>query len=141
MQTTPHMTQQKIHFSRSHPLFPRKITDNNGFTLIEMVVVMVIVGIIISILVTVLPSLIQSSKIKKTQAILEQADYALQGYSIANYRLPYADSGTDGDEDTGVYVGNLPYRTLGLSSGNDVWGNSIKYGVYEDLTTTSSSTF
>jgi prepilin-type N-terminal cleavage/methylation domain-containing protein len=135
------MTQQKIHFSRSHPLFPRKITDNNGFTLIEMVVVMVIVGIIISILVTVLPSLIQSSKIKKTQALLEKADYALQGYSIANYRLPYADSGTDGDEDTGVYVGNLPYRTLGLSSGNDVWGNSIKYGVCEDLTTTTSSTF
>jgi prepilin-type N-terminal cleavage/methylation domain-containing protein len=119
----------------------RKSMDNKGFTLIEMAIVMVIVGIIISIVASVLPSLIQSAKIKKARAILEKVDYAMQGYSMANDRLPCADSGTDGDEDTGIYVGNLPYRTLGLASGNDVWGERIKYGVYDALTTTSSTTF
>ncbi|MBW2108751.1 MAG: prepilin-type N-terminal cleavage/methylation domain-containing protein, partial [Deltaproteobacteria bacterium] len=110
-----------------------------GFTLIEMAVVVVIAGIIISIVASVLPSLVQSSKVKKARAILENADNALQGYAIANYRLPFADSGTDGEEDTGVYVGNLPYRTLGLLSGTDTWGNNIKYGVYEDLTATTTN--
>lgn len=124
--------------------FPKPLPkgkDNSGFTLIEMAVVIVIVGIIISIVATVLPSLIQSAKVKKAQAIMEKTDYALQGYSIANNRLPYADSDNDGDEDNGVYVGNLPYRTLGLSSGTDAWGNSIKYGVYQELTATDSSNF
>ncbi len=119
----------------------RKLKHSRGFTLIEMVIVLVIVGIVISIVASVLPSLIQSGKVKKAQAILEKVDYALQGYSLANHRLPCADSGTDGDEDSGVYVGNLPYRTLGLSSADDVWGKSIKYGVYDTLTTTTSGDF
>ncbi|MDX2438995.1 MAG: prepilin-type N-terminal cleavage/methylation domain-containing protein, partial [Desulfobacterales bacterium] len=107
-----------------------KFTNRSGFTLIEMAVVMVVVGIVISIMATVLPSLIQSAKIKKARAILEKVDYALQGYSIANHRLPFADSDANGTEDTGVFVGDLPYLTLGLSSNTDPWGNTIKYGVY-----------
>ncbi len=101
-----------------------------GFTLIEMAIVIVVVGIIISIIASVLPSLIASSKIKQARAQLEKADYALQGYSIANLRLPFADNNGDGLEDAGVFTGILPYRTLGLSSGTDVWGNFIRYAVY-----------
>ena len=116
-----------IHLSKSPFL---KFMNRPGFTLIEMAVVMVVVGIIISIMATVLPSLIQSGKIKKARAILEKVDYALQGYSIANHRLPFADGDADGNEDTDVYVGDLPYLTMGLSSNTDPWGNTIKYGVY-----------
>jgi len=115
-------------------------TDSSGFTLIEMAVVLVIVGIIISIVATVLPSLIKSSKVKKARAILEKADYAIQGYVAANGRLPFADKGTSGKEDseTPTYFGNFPYVTLGLSSGDDAWGNRLKYGVDKDLTTTNA---
>jgi prepilin-type N-terminal cleavage/methylation domain-containing protein len=113
----------------------------SGFTLIELTIVLVIIGIIISIIATVLPSLIESGKIKKTRAILEKVDYALQGYLTANGRLPFADSDTDGQGDSGTYFGNLPFRDLGISSGDDVWGNRIKYGVYSDLTTTTTATF
>jgi prepilin-type N-terminal cleavage/methylation domain-containing protein len=108
----------------------RRLYNRDGFTLIELAVVLVIVGIVISIISGVLPTLIESSKIKQAQALLEKAEYALQGYSIANHRLPFADSGTDGLEDAGIFVGNLPFRTLGLSSGDDVWGSRIKYAVY-----------
>ncbi len=104
-----------------------------------MAVVLVIVGIIISIMATVLPSLIKSSKIKKARAILKQVDYAVQGYAAANGRLPFADKGTSGKEDsqTPTYFGNLPFITLGLSSGDDAWGNRLKYGVNKDLTATN----
>ena len=87
-----------------------------------------IVGIIISIVATVLPSLIKSSRVKKARAILEKVDYAIQGYVAANGRLPFADKGTSGKEDsqTPTYFGNLPFITLGLSSGDDAWGNRLK---------------
>jgi len=120
--------------------FRNELRKNPGFTLIEMAVVMVIVGVIISIMASVLPSLIQSAKIRKNRAVLEKVDYALQGYVTANGRLPYADSGTDGNVDADTYFGNFPFRDLGLSSGDDVWGNRMKYGVYSDLTATSTST-
>ncbi|RLB37066.1 MAG: hypothetical protein DRH12_14875, partial [Deltaproteobacteria bacterium] len=61
--------------------------QKSGFTLIEMAVVLVIVGIVISIVATILPSLIQSAKMKKTRAILEKAEYAIEGYITANGRL------------------------------------------------------
>jgi len=108
--------------------------SSGGFTLIELAVVLVIVGIIISIVATVLPSLIQSAKIRKAQAILEKMDYALQGYTIANHRLPFADGDGDGKEDSGTYLGTLPYLTLGLSSNKDAWGNPVRYAVYDTLT-------
>ena len=115
--------------------------QKRGFTLIEMAVVLVIVGIVISIVATILPSLIQSAKMKKTRAILEKAEYAIEGYITANGRLPYADSDGDGTGDTGTYFGLVPFRDLGLSSGDDAWTNRMEYGVYSDLTTTNLSNF
>ncbi|MEJ2038633.1 MAG: prepilin-type N-terminal cleavage/methylation domain-containing protein [Desulfosarcinaceae bacterium] len=108
----------------------RRKPDTRGFTLIEMAVVIVIAGILISIAAGVLPSLIASAKIKQAKALLERADNALQGYALARHRLPYADGDGDGAEDAGVFIGALPYQTLGLPFQNDVWGNPIKYAVY-----------
>lgn len=101
-----------------------------GFTLIELSVVIVIIGIIISAIATVLPSLIYSSKIKKARATLEKIDYAIQGYAIANNRLPFAAGANDGVETTDTFIGFLPYQTLGLSLGQDPWANEIRYAVY-----------
>lgn len=131
-----------------------KLKTDSGFTLIEMAIVMVIIGIIISVMSTVLPNLIHSGKIKKTQSTLEKVDYSLQGYIVAAGRLPCPDTNGDGrenrndnewigdpsDDTCPSYVGDLPYITLGLSIGTDVWGNKIKYGVYADLIQTTTST-
>ncbi len=131
------------HFSigeyRSMKKDPATLSDK-GFTLIEMAVVMVIVGIVISIMVTVLPSLIQTAKIKEARAILEKTDHALQGFAISNNRLPFADNDGDGLEDDNHFTGDLPYITIGLSSGDDAWGNPIRYGVYGETGGSSNLT-
>jgi prepilin-type N-terminal cleavage/methylation domain-containing protein len=125
----------------------------SGFTLIELAIVIVIIGIVIATIATVLPTLIQSSKIKQAKAILEKTTYAIEGYLDANGRCPCPDTSGDGlenrndnatpgdasDDTCSAYVGNLPYLTLGFSSGLDNWQNPIKYGVYEDLIRTSTS--
>ncbi|OGR12319.1 MAG: hypothetical protein A2277_07180 [Desulfobacterales bacterium RIFOXYA12_FULL_46_15] len=103
-----------------------------GFTLIEMAMVMVIVGIVVSTIMTVMPSVIKTGKLKEARANLEKYENALKGFAIINLRLPFADSNGDGVEDAG-FTGTLPFRTLGLSNGNDVWGNPVKYAVYPDL--------
>ena len=115
--------------------------DGKGFTLIELAVVLVIVGIVVSIVTSVLPSLLRSAKIKESRAILEKVDYSMEGYMSANGRFPYADADGDGIGDNGVFFGDLPFRDLGLSSGDDAWRNRIKYGVYDTLTTSSLSDF
>ena len=105
-----------------------------GFTLIEMTMVMVIVGIVVSIMLTVMPSVIRTGKLKEARANLEKYENALKGFAIINLRLPFADSNGDGTENLGSFTGTLPFGTLGLSNGNDVWGNPVKYAVYPNLT-------
>jgi prepilin-type N-terminal cleavage/methylation domain-containing protein len=111
-------------------LMKKKKKQNQGFTLIEMAMVMVIVGIVISIMMTVLPSVIKTGKLKEARANIEKYGNALNGYAIIGLRLPFADSDGDGLENINVFTGNLPYRTLGLSNGSDIWGNPVKYSVY-----------
>lgn len=106
------------------------LTCQKGFTLIEMAIVMVVAGMVISIMLTVLPTMLKTGKIKESRAKLAKYDYSLQGYAMANFSLPWADADGNGTADNGTYTGTLPYLTLGLTKGTDVWGNLVKYTVY-----------
>lgn len=116
----------------------QKQLSNKGFTLIEISIVLMIVGIIISVVGSILPSIINTSKIKRTNATLEKFDYSLQGYMIANNRLPCPDTDGDGREnltggagtDCAQYSGDFPYIDVGVSSANDPFSNPIGYAVY-----------
>ena len=83
--------------------------------------------------------------------MLEKADVALLGYISATGRCPCPDIDSDGlenrsdggtlgnlsDDTCASYVGNLPYRTIGLSAITDPWKNPLRYAVYEDLIKTT----
>jgi prepilin-type N-terminal cleavage/methylation domain-containing protein len=118
----------------------KRLLDDCGFTLVEMAIVIVILGVIVSIAATALPPLIASSKIKKTRALLEKAEHALQGYSMVHHRLPFAAGAPDGIETSDLFVGYIPYRTLGLSTGADAWGNVLRYAVYGESGGTANLT-
>ena len=106
-------------------------TSPSGFTLIEMAVVMMISGIIIATMITLLPTFVKSDKIKENRTRMTKYDNALQGYIITHFRLPLADIDGDGFEEDGTAdedaFGYLPYRTLGLHSGDDAWGHPVRY--------------
>lgn len=124
-------------------------------TLIELSLVMIISGIILSILIGMTPLLFSADKVKDTRTIINNADHALRGYMSVHRRLPCPDTDGDGQEnreDNGTadnptddscpsYEGNLPFVTLGLPSGRDVWKNRLRYGVYSDLTRTDTDSF
>ena len=119
-----------------------------------MAVVLIIIGVIISVIATAIPSLLKSAKIRQAQGAMDRYEFTLEGYIGANGRCPCPDTNSDGVEDRNdngtpddagddtcaAYVGTLPYFTLGLSSGEDPWGNLIRYAVYEDFIRTSTST-
>jgi len=129
----------------------------DGFTLIEMALVMVVIGIILSIVSSVAPQFIQSGKIKKAQAIVDKNIYAIEGYLAANGRCPCPDTdgdglenrddnGTAGDStddicDGDLYEGDIPYRTIGLSSDKDSWDTTLRYAVYDNCTRTNQTDF
>jgi prepilin-type N-terminal cleavage/methylation domain-containing protein len=132
------------------------LIKKKGFTLIEMALVIMVIGIIVSAVTSIVPEFIQSGKIKKTQAIVDKNIYAIEGYLAANGRCPCPDTDGDGLEDRDdqstpgnatddtcgagdIYEGGLPYRTIGLSSGQDSWGSALRYAVYDNSTKTNST--
>jgi len=118
-----------------------------GFTLIEIALVMIIIGVIVSAITSIVPEFIQSGKIRKSKAIVEKNMYAIEGYLAANGRCPCPDADGDGLEDrdgtdnctSNKCEGDIPYRTLGLSSGGDNWGTTLRYAVYDNCTRTTLS--
>lgn len=104
-----------------------------GFSLIELAVVLLVIGASGMLLWQFLPRLKSLPVIAKmTAPTLTRAEAALNGFILANSRLPCPDSNGTGVEDCSVSagvapvtVGWLPHRTLGLSL-----SEPVRYGVY-----------
>lgn len=102
-----------------------------GFSLIEFSIALVVVGFFITIGVTLIPRLMSSpifgnANIENT---LDQATRAIDGFVIANGRLPCPATNSLGVEDcsVGVVSGWLPVRQLGISL-----NEPVRYGVYRE---------
>ncbi|MBF0137898.1 MAG: type II secretion system protein GspG [Magnetococcales bacterium] len=123
----------------------------SGFSLIELSIVMIVVGLLISVGFSLMPNYLQSSKVTAARTQMKEIQNAIEGFAIANNRLPCPDSTGDGLEDlnassictaqhdnaTGATndTNDLPYRTLGLSNNRDPWGRVIKYAALMRRTT------
>lgn len=128
---------EKQPISWNSVFFQGRLPRQPGFTLIEMSMVLVVVGILLSVMASIYPGLINSANRKKDLARLEQVDSALVGYTLAYAHLPCPDADQDGlenrEEHSGVCTapaGQVPFRTLGLSSDRDAYGRSMRYSVY-----------
>ena len=108
-----------------------------GFSLIELAVVLVVIGASGMVFWQFLPRLQSLPVIAKlTAPTLSRAEDALNGFILANNRLPCPDTTGAGVEDCSVgagvappTMGWLPHRTLGLSF-LSVPSERVRYGVY-----------
>lgn len=111
-----------------------------GFTLVEMAVALVVIGFLIAGGMNLMGASSDVSRYKKTQALLEEAKEAVEGYYSINLNLPCPDTNfpPDGVSDlqaNGVCVsarGFLPFVTLGVGGEGDAWGQPFKYVVQAD---------
>ena len=97
-----------------------------GFTLLEMTVVLAISGLLGMAAWKFLPVL-RSTTQGDPALTLQDTQAALEGFILREYRLPCPDTSGNGLEDctSGVIVGRLPTRTLGISL-----PRPLRYGVY-----------
>ena len=132
---------------------------HNGFTLIELAIVMVVAGLLLVPLLRMAGSAVVSTRLKKTQSVLETASGALIAFAAANGGcLPFAADSEGGLPDTdaagaasaspdtgygviGRHAGDLPWADLGLTNSFlDGDGLRIQYYVatpYTDSNATS----
>lgn len=101
-----------------------------GFTLIELAVALAVVGVLSVAMAVFLPKINTLPAFSQHAGnTSEQATRAIDGFILANSRLPCPDSSADGTGEEncadGNIVGWLPTRTLGISL-----SEPVRYGVY-----------
>ena len=113
-----------------------------GFTLVEVAIVLVIVGLLVSAFLAPLSAQRDLKDYSQVRTDLAQIQEALNGFAVANGRLPCPDTTGDGIADACVGVtsatstpGNLPWVTLGMQA-NDPWNSPYQYRVNDAFGTT-----
>lgn len=106
-----------------------------GFTLVELTIVLLIVALLIGGMLVPLSAQRDLGHASETHRQLSEIKEALQGFAVANGRLPRpATSLADGAEnpapcaDDAACTGYLPWATLGVKK-TDAWSKMIRYSV------------
>ncbi|MFZ0240917.1 MAG: type II secretion system protein [Desulfobacterales bacterium] len=110
------------------------LTQQRGFSLIEIAIVMVIIGLLAGGGISVMGVLTQRKARNETIDYLKQAEAALVSFAGINGRLPWADTSANGNENIGASSGNLPYQTLKLLP-TDPNKRILKYALNSALAT------
>ena len=105
----------------------------SGFSLVELAMVLLIVGLLLGGLMPTISSQIDQQRVNETRKQLDEIKQALTGFSVANGRLPCADTNLDGEEDSpctaaATTEGLLPWKSLGIAE-QDAWQQVWRYRV------------
>jgi len=106
--------------------------SQQGFTLVEMALVMLILGFLGVGLLSSMSGWMENRNYVDTRRQMDRIEEALMGHVLATGGgFPAADTDQDGLADVGQALGELPWRTLGLSRrhGLDAWGRPLRYHV------------
>ncbi len=116
----------------------KKISREQGYTLVELVIVLLILGLLLAGILGPLSVRIEQKERQRAQEQLEEIRDAIYGFAITYGRLPCPDSlSNDGLEDlVGTFPsrtcqnlqGNIPWQDLQVLQ-NDPWGNAYIYKV------------
>lgn len=107
-----------------------------------MALIIVALGVFVSISAIVMQSLAHSRKIEQNRKLLAKYDRSVRGFlTTTHFRTICPDMDDDGREDSigcelgmdscADYTGYLPYRSLGLPSGKDAWGNIVRFSIFD----------
>ena len=115
---------------RTHPLMQKSRASEQGFTLIEVMVVVVILGILAAVVVPRVMDNPDKARIVKARSDVQALKSALDLYKLDNFNYPSTEQGLQalvekpsGSPEAknwkqGGYVDNLP---------TDTWGNTYQY--------------
>lgn len=118
------------------------MTQQNGFTLVELSIVILIMGLILGGLAMPLSTQLENGRIKETNSLLRDAEAAINGFAMTNGFLPCpatpASNGLSATAGGGCVTqhGFFPATTLGLSGPRnadnlllDSWASPLRYSV------------
>lgn len=103
----------------------KKIKNNRGMTLIEILIVMGIIGGLLATIGVNIMSGMQKSKQKQTKIVLSNVAQALQSYYADCNKMPASINGLAEATDDCSNWGPEPY--LKKSKLKDAWGNELVY--------------
>jgi prepilin-type N-terminal cleavage/methylation domain-containing protein len=112
----------------------RKLRDQRGFSLIEIAIVLVIVGLLTGGGISLMGMLTERKARNESIDYLKQTRTALIAFAANSGRFPWADTNSDGIEDSGAASGTLPYSTLQLSP-SDPYKRVLGYALHSNLGT------
>ena len=98
-------------------MMPRSACRAGGFSLVELAVAMAIIGLLGIFVWRWVVSTREPMQRPAMMRQLSEAQAAVEGFVLANHRLPCAAAGTNGNESCGDAAAvRLPWKRLGLSS-------------------------
>lgn len=106
----------------------RRLNQQSGFTLIEVMVVIVILGVLAALVVPNVMGKVDSSKIKTTEITLNSVAKELDAFKMDNNRYPTSqDGGLEALVTQPTNVKNYPIGGYLKKYPKDSWDNDLQY--------------
>ncbi len=123
---------------KKYPVLLKKLTEQKGFTLVEVMVVIVIIGILVSITVSQFSKQANKAKTARAEAELKSMATIISIYYAEKNVYPTADTNTTTGIETVMKNNGIKWDSTGATF-NDPWGHAYRY--YAGTSSATNTTF